>query len=210
MNEDYSCWRRDPPAAGGLHNDGLVATGQPVAAERQPVCGSSARRSRLGQSSRTSARRAEPALDPAAASTVQAKSRTSKPRTPRSGRPNRPNPGRPGVDRPPNGHPNYDRPPYGRPRPAISHAARRRYRLGAYNRPSGYYSRQWTMGAMLPSLFRAQPYWLTAPGAYALRPPPPGTRWVRVDYDGLVGRSACTAEIAGPRAQANLEHCPVL
>lgn len=90
------------------------------------------------------------------------------------------------MDRPPNGHPNYDRPPYGRPRPAISHTARHRYRLGAYNRPSGYYSRQWTMGAMLPSLFRAQPYWLTAPGAYSLRPPPPGTRWVRVDYDALL------------------------
>jgi Ni/Co efflux regulator RcnB len=66
------------------------------------------------------------------------------------------------------------------------HRPPHRYRLGAYQRPPGYYFRQWSTGAVLPRLFWAQNYWLTSPGTYGLRPPPPGTQWVRVDYDALL------------------------
>jgi Ni/Co efflux regulator RcnB len=61
-----------------------------------------------------------------------------------------------------------------------------RYPLGAYRRPRGYYARQWAIGVTLPSLCRAQSYWISGPGRYGLRPPPPGTRWVRVDDDALL------------------------
>ncbi len=58
--------------------------------------------------------------------------------------------------------------------------------LGAYRRPPGYIARQWSIGLMLPSLFRTQTYWLGSPALYGLRAPPPGTRWVRVDDDALL------------------------
>ncbi len=92
-------------------------------------------------------------------------------------RPNRPPSHRPGGGwvRPQPLPPSYRR-----------HLPRRHYRLGAYQRPNGYYFRQWATGAILPGLFRAQNYWLTNYGAYGLRPPPPGTVWVRVDNDALL------------------------
>jgi Ni/Co efflux regulator RcnB len=71
-------------------------------------------------------------------------------------------------------------------RPGFGFRPHKRYAVGAYRRPPGYYFRQWDVGATLPGLFMAQTYWLNTPGAYALSPPPPGTRWIRVDYDALL------------------------
>lgn len=103
---------------------------------------------------------------------------------PNPGRPNPPRPKPPGATRPPP-RPNPTPGKPHRPRPA-NHRPHNRFPTGAYRRPGGYFFRQWGVGALLPSLFRVQSYWLSAPGAYGLRPPPPGTRWVRVDNDALL------------------------
>ncbi len=112
------------------------------------------------------------------------------PGRPEPGKPNpgRPEPGRPGGDHRPPPRPNPSKPPprLGRPSPRPPGNRPGRYPLGAYRRPPGYFLRQWAIGATLPSFFRARGYWIASPGLYGLRPPPPGTRWIRVDDDALL------------------------
>ena len=67
-----------------------------------------------------------------------------------------------------------------------SYNAGRRFRVGAYYRPSGYYYRRWTYGDFLPSLFWGSRYWLNNYYAYDLMPPMPGTIWVRYGDDALL------------------------
>jgi Ni/Co efflux regulator RcnB len=67
-----------------------------------------------------------------------------------------------------------------------SYNAGRRFRVGAYYRPSGYYYRRWTYGDFLPSLFWGSRYWLNDYYAYDLMPPMPGTVWVRYGDDALL------------------------
>ena len=113
---------------------------------------------------------------------------------PAPGKPSPPRPRPPGPGRPPPPKPGPVRPTPPRPRPPRPAPSRpgfgfrphKRYSVGSYRRPPGYYFRQWDVGATLPGFFFAQTYWLTAPGTYGLSPPPPGTQWVRVDYDALL------------------------
>ena len=102
--------------------------------------------------------------------------------------PPKPGPGRPTPPRPGPVRPVHPRPHPVRPapnRPGFGFRPHKRYALGAYRRPPGYYFRQWDVGVTLPGFFLAQSYWLTA-GTYGLSPPPPGTQWIRVDYDALL------------------------
>jgi Ni/Co efflux regulator RcnB len=64
--------------------------------------------------------------------------------------------------------------------------AQRRFRVGSYYRPSGWYYRRWTYGDYLPSLFWSSRYWLNDYYAYDLTPPLPGTIWVRYGDDALL------------------------
>jgi Ni/Co efflux regulator RcnB len=64
--------------------------------------------------------------------------------------------------------------------------APRRYQAPAYHRPSGWYSRRWTYGQILPAMFWAQNYWLNDYMDFGLPPPPPGTVWVRDGQDALL------------------------
>jgi Ni/Co efflux regulator RcnB len=64
--------------------------------------------------------------------------------------------------------------------------AERRFRAPAYRRPQGWYSRRWSFGEILPSLFWGQQYWLSDFRDYDLPPPPPGTVWVRYGSDAML------------------------
>jgi Ni/Co efflux regulator RcnB len=64
--------------------------------------------------------------------------------------------------------------------------APRRFRVGSYQRPSGWYAHRWSYGEILPSIFWGQNYWLTDYYDYGLEPPPPGTVWVRDGEDALL------------------------
>lgn len=61
----------------------------------------------------------------------------------------------------------------------------RRFRAPAYHRPPGWYSRRWSFGQILPSLFWTRDYWLDY-RLYDLPPPPYGAVWVRVGDDALM------------------------
>ncbi|MGZ8362998.1 MAG: RcnB family protein [Caulobacteraceae bacterium] len=62
----------------------------------------------------------------------------------------------------------------------------RRYRIGAYYRPSGWYYRRWGVGAYFPSLFWSSNYWLNDWGSYGLMSPPWGYEWVRYGNDAVL------------------------
>jgi Ni/Co efflux regulator RcnB len=64
--------------------------------------------------------------------------------------------------------------------------AERRFRLGSYERPRGFYYRRWSFGEFLPALFWTQNYWLYDYGDYGLPYPPPGCVWVRYGDDALL------------------------
>ncbi len=49
----------------------------------------------------------------------------------------------------------------------------------AFRYPHGYHYRHWGIGAILPSLFLASPYYWTDWAALGIGPPPPGYVWVR-------------------------------
>jgi Ni/Co efflux regulator RcnB len=64
--------------------------------------------------------------------------------------------------------------------------AERRFRVGPYRRPQGYYSHRWSWGEFLPAPFWARDYWLIDFFDYGLPPPPFGAIWVRVGDDALL------------------------
>lgn len=72
--------------------------------------------------------------------------------------------------------------------------ADRRYRASAYQRPQGYYHRQWTRGDRLPPSYRSDRYRVDY-RHYGLRAPPRGYYYTRVDND-VVLTAAATGLIA--------------
>lgn len=67
-------------------------------------------------------------------------------------------------------------------RPATYH----RIRAPEFRYPGGYRYRRWGVGAVLPRIFLAQPYYWTDWRALGLLPPPPGFIWVRFGPDLLL------------------------
>ena len=62
----------------------------------------------------------------------------------------------------------------------------RRYHLGAYYYPPGWYARTWYYGDILPWGWYAPRYYLDDWMEFALPPPPIGCEWVRVGPDALL------------------------
>jgi Ni/Co efflux regulator RcnB len=101
--------------------------------------------------------------------------------------PNRGNFGRNDNNRPGNnGYRGNARPNYSQYNRAFSAPQRYRFRGPTYQRPYGWYSRRWSYGDFLPSLFWSSNYWINDFGYYGLMPPPPGTVWVRDGSDALL------------------------
>jgi Ni/Co efflux regulator RcnB len=67
-----------------------------------------------------------------------------------------------------------------------SYRAERRYHLRSYRRPRGWYSYDWALGDILPSLFWSRNYWIADYWLYGLPIPPEGCVWVRYDHDALL------------------------
>jgi Ni/Co efflux regulator RcnB len=61
-----------------------------------------------------------------------------------------------------------------------------RIRGPAFVYPRGYAYRRWTIGAHLPALFLAPPYFYAGYAGLGLQPPPPGYQWVRYGPDLLL------------------------
>ena len=98
----------------------------------------------------------------------------------RPGRPDRPNPGRPQI-----------RPPSRPARPGGPQFSwRGRYfnpiRGSLFRYPPGYAYRRWSIGAVLPGLFLAAPYYYDDWRTLGIDRPPPGRRWVRYGPDLLL------------------------
>ncbi len=64
--------------------------------------------------------------------------------------------------------------------------AQHRYRWDRYNRPQGWYYRQWTFGMVLPLIFWSRDYWITDYWQYGLMDPPYGFVWVRYGSDAIL------------------------
>lgn len=62
----------------------------------------------------------------------------------------------------------------------------RRFRIGPYRPPAGFYGHHWTFGEFLPRPYWVRDYWLLDFDAYGLPPPPYGAVWVRVGSDALL------------------------
>jgi Ni/Co efflux regulator RcnB len=56
----------------------------------------------------------------------------------------------------------------------------------AFAYPRGYAYRRWTIGAHLPALLIAPPYFYAGYAGLGLQPPPPGYQWVRYGPDLLL------------------------
>jgi len=106
----------------------------------------------------------------------------------RPGRPDRPNPGGPGMRPPPRPMPPAMRPPQRPGRPQFSWRGRyfNPVRGPSFRYPSGYGYRRWSIGAFLPSLFLAAPYYYEDWRMLGIDQPPPGRRWVRYGPDLLL------------------------
>jgi len=106
----------------------------------------------------------------------------------RPGRPDRPNPGGPGMRPPPRPMPPSMRPPPRPGRPQFSWRGRyfNPVRGPSFRYPSGYGYRRWSIGAFLPSLFLAAPYYYEDWRMLGIDQPPPGRRWVRYGPDLLL------------------------
>jgi len=106
----------------------------------------------------------------------------------RPGRPDRPNPGNPGMRPPPRPTPPSMRPPQRPGRPQFSWRGRyfNPVRGPSFRYPSGYGYRRWSIGAFLPSLFLAAPYYYDDWRGLGIDRPPPGRRWVRYGPDLLL------------------------
>lgn len=64
--------------------------------------------------------------------------------------------------------------------------AERRFRLGAYRAPYGFYVRDWGYGDILPRGWYGDDYYLDDFLDYDLPYPPPGYEWVRVGGDAIM------------------------
>jgi Ni/Co efflux regulator RcnB len=62
----------------------------------------------------------------------------------------------------------------------------RRFRIGPYRPPAGFYGHRWSFGEFLPRPYWVRDYWLLDFAAYGLPPPPYGAVWVRVGNDALL------------------------
>lgn len=60
------------------------------------------------------------------------------------------------------------------------------YRVRPYVRPRGWYSHDWILGEILPSLFWTRSYWIVQYWLYDLPIPPVGCIWVRYGDDALL------------------------
>lgn len=65
-------------------------------------------------------------------------------------------------------------------------AAQRRFHIGPYRAPYGWYVRSWAFGDFLPRAWFGEPYWIDDFWYYDLPYPPPGFHWVRVGDDALL------------------------
>ena len=127
------------------------------------------------------------------------------PGKPNPGGPNRPNPGKPvgpvplphpvpgkpggpGLRPPPRPNPPAMRPPARPGHPQFSWRGRwfNPVQGPAFRYPRGYSYRRWTVGALLPSLFLAAPYYYDNWSGLGIGAPPPGRRWVRYGPDLLL------------------------
>lgn len=66
------------------------------------------------------------------------------------------------------------------------YTAPRRFQLGVYHRPSGWYYHRWRFGEFLPAFFFTRSYWILDWEDFALDDPPPGTVWVRYGDDAVL------------------------
>ena len=115
-----------------------------------------------------------------------------------NGRPDRPGGNRPGnggkPDRPvtlpapvPGNRPGRpDRPNPGRPQFSWRGRYFKPIRGSLFRYPPGYAYRRWSIGAVLPGLFLAAPYYYDDWRTLGIDRPPPGRRWVRYGPDLLL------------------------
>jgi Ni/Co efflux regulator RcnB len=98
-----------------------------------------------------------------------------------------PHPGPSGYQRPtaPQG---WDARPKAVDRAAYQHnfQAARSYKVGPYQRPSGWANRHWGFGDRLPRTYWASQYLLADYWLFGLEVPPVGYEWVRVGADALL------------------------
>lgn len=78
-------------------------------------------------------------------------------------------------------HSNFDRGAW-----QFNRQADQRYHWNSYQRPSGWYSRRWAFGMILPSLFWSRDYWIDSYWDYGLMDPPYGYVWVRNGDDAML------------------------
>ena len=64
--------------------------------------------------------------------------------------------------------------------------ASRRFHVGAYRRPNGWYAHRWVIGDRLPRGWFARDYWLSDWAIYGLWAPIDGLIWVRVGPDAML------------------------
>jgi len=67
-----------------------------------------------------------------------------------------------------------------------NYQAQRRYSLGRYVRPHGWYERSWSYGETLPSIFWSRNYWIDDYWMFGLTIPPYDCQWVRYGDDALL------------------------
>jgi len=109
--------------------------------------------------------------------------------------PAEPHPGPSGYQRPtaPQG---WDARPKTFDRAAYQHnfQAARSYKIGPYQRPSGWVNRRWGFGDRLPHAYWASQYLLADYWLFGLEVPPVDYEWVRVGVDALL-ISTSTGEV---------------
>jgi Ni/Co efflux regulator RcnB len=64
--------------------------------------------------------------------------------------------------------------------------AHRRFHVGVYHRPRGWYAHHWVIGNRLPRGWFVRDYWLTDWAIYGLWAPVDGLVWVRVGPDAML------------------------
>lgn len=67
-----------------------------------------------------------------------------------------------------------------------NYQAQRRFNMGRYVRPHGWYERSWSYGETLPSIFWSRNYWIEDYWTYGLTIPPYDCEWVRYGDDAVM------------------------